>query len=182
MIGAIMLMAMQAAATPTVEVSSLAGECQTRVGGKQLRGSELLAAAQQWKTEGVANVKVHAYLDVNYRCIGGAIFTLQRAGLAADLISEPLPGSVRLFVKHGCAKLVDGRPVADKELQSLIRTWAKSQPPIHVGAELEPDLACVRQVLETLKRAGVRKVDFGGRETEEPTFLPPPMIVPSREN
>jgi biopolymer transport protein ExbD len=76
---------------------------QTRVNAQELtdRGVEKLKA--EIEKQGGVNAKglelpeVHIRGDVNtpYRCIGGAVYNMQRAGFAkVGFISEPAPGSV----------------------------------------------------------------------------------------
>jgi len=75
----------------------------TRVNSEQLlqRGTEALKAEieRQEASGGVTELpEVHIRGDVNtpYRCIGGAIFTMQRAGFArVGFISEPTPSGAR---------------------------------------------------------------------------------------
>ncbi len=84
-----------------------AGGCEVYWGLEKLNSDQLLErAAAKLKAEidkvgGPENIteenmpEAHIRGDVNtpYRCIGGAIFTMQRAGFArVGFISEPLPG------------------------------------------------------------------------------------------
>ncbi len=75
----------------------------TRVNSEQLlqRGTDALKAEieRQEAEGGVTELpEVHIRGDVNtpYRCIGGAVFTMQRAGFArVGFISEPTPAGAR---------------------------------------------------------------------------------------
>jgi len=84
-----------------------AGECEvywnlTRVDSKQLLDLAVKKLEDEIERQGgVENVteetmpEAHIRGDVNtpYRCIGGAVFTMQRAGFArVGFISEPTPG------------------------------------------------------------------------------------------
>jgi biopolymer transport protein ExbD len=82
-----------------------AGGCEVYWGLSKMEPQQLLdRAVEKLKAEierqgGVENVtelpEAHIRGDVNtpYRCIGGAIFTMQRAGFSrVGFISEPAPG------------------------------------------------------------------------------------------
>jgi len=82
-----------------------AGECEVYWGLQRVTSQELLErAATALEAEinrqgGVANVteipEAHIRGDINtpYRCVGGTIFTMQRAGFSrVGFISEPTPG------------------------------------------------------------------------------------------
>jgi biopolymer transport protein ExbD len=87
--------------------ASPAGECEVYWGVTRVNAGELLnRAVDKLKLEiakqGGANApglelpEAHIRGDVNtpYRCIGGAVFTMQRAGFArVGFISEPPPGA-----------------------------------------------------------------------------------------
>jgi biopolymer transport protein ExbD len=87
--------------------ASPAGECEVYWGVTRVNAGELLnRAVEKLKLEiakqGGANApglelpEAHIRGDVNtpYRCIGGAVFTMQRAGFArVGFISEPPPGA-----------------------------------------------------------------------------------------
>src|SRR3546814_14517054 len=96
---------------PTRRSSDLneAGECEVYWNLTRVNSEELLnMAVDKLETEierlgGVENLteetmpEAHIRGDVNtpYRCIGGAIFTMQRAGFArVGFISQPPPGGV----------------------------------------------------------------------------------------
>ena len=81
------------------------GQCEVYWGLTKVNSQDLLdRAVEKLKAEierqgGVENVKdlpeAHIRGDINtpYRCIGGAIYTMQRAGFArVGFISEPAPG------------------------------------------------------------------------------------------
>ncbi len=84
-----------------------AGGCEVYWGLTRMNSQELLdKAVEKLKAEiekqgGPANVtelpEAHIRGDVNtpYKCIGGAVFTMQRAGFSrVGFISEPAPGGV----------------------------------------------------------------------------------------
>ncbi|MDB5668424.1 MAG: biopolymer transporter ExbD [Alphaproteobacteria bacterium] len=81
------------------------GQCEvywevTRVTSQELLDRGVAALREEIDRQGGANnvtelPEVHIRGDVNtpYRCIGGAIFTMQRAGFTrVGFISEPVPG------------------------------------------------------------------------------------------
>ena len=83
------------------------GECEVYWGLTRMNSKELLdKAVEKLKAEverqgGAANVtelpEAHIRGDVNtpYRCIGGAVFTMQQAGFSrVGFISEPAPGGI----------------------------------------------------------------------------------------
>jgi biopolymer transport protein ExbD len=83
------------------------GECEVYWGLQRVNSKELLdRAVEKLKAEverqgGAANVtelpEAHIRGDVStpYRCIGGAVFTMQQAGFSrVGFISEPAPGGV----------------------------------------------------------------------------------------
>ena len=74
------------------------GECQVYWGTQQVNSEQLLQMAVQRLTDqpGTAEepTEVHIRGDVNtpYRCIGGAVFTMNRAGFQrVGFISQPAP-------------------------------------------------------------------------------------------
>ena len=88
-------------------VREVGGNCEVYWGLQKVDSTQLLdRAVAKLKAEierqgGVENLteetlpEAHIRADVNtpYRCVGGAIFTMQRAGFArVGFISEPLPG------------------------------------------------------------------------------------------
>lgn len=86
-----MLAGMQAAPPPPLVVFVVAsnGQCHTMIDGQNVTSETLLARAQSEMREG-REARVVAGMSVSYRCIGGAIFTLQRAGFAKVIfVSEP---------------------------------------------------------------------------------------------
>jgi biopolymer transport protein ExbD len=89
------------------------GSCQVYWGLQQLNSEELLRRAVKKLEDEIARVggvdniteenmpEAHIRADINtpYKCVGGAIYTMQRAGFArVGFISEPPPrgGSARL--------------------------------------------------------------------------------------
>ena len=73
----------------TVQVSQSGPEqpCLVRVGGREVSDAELLALARQAR-RGTREAIVRAPLNTPYRCVGGAIATLQRAHLRVGLQAE----------------------------------------------------------------------------------------------
>ena len=64
--------------------------CETRVDGRVVTSEELLVLARGW--EGTALIVGDGF-DTPYRCVGGAIFALQRAGVQGiGFVAEP-PGA-----------------------------------------------------------------------------------------
>ena len=66
-----------------------------RAGGRRSRAS---AASQNITEENMPEAHIRGDINTPYRCVGGAIFTMQRAGFARiGFISEPPPrGGIRL--------------------------------------------------------------------------------------
>jgi biopolymer transport protein ExbD len=90
-----------------LSVRGTQGSCEVYWGLNRVNSEELLdRAVEKLKTEiekqgGPANVtelpEAHIRGDINthYACIGGAVFTMQRAGFSrVGFISEPAPGGV----------------------------------------------------------------------------------------
>lgn len=89
----------------SLSVRSSGGECEIYWGLERVNSQELLdravkkledEVARQGGPENVTELpEAHIRGDINtpYRCIGGAIFTMQRAGFSrVGFISEPAPG------------------------------------------------------------------------------------------
>jgi biopolymer transport protein ExbD len=87
------LAALAACATPapplTVAVHDVGGQCRYEADGRTLTLDSLLRAGRRWSGR---SISVRADGNAPYRCIGAAIFALQRAGAArVGFIAEPPP-------------------------------------------------------------------------------------------
>lgn len=68
------------------------GECVMLLAGKRLQAhtdAEWLQAAEKIKKTGRRRVTIYGTTATPYRCVGGTIFQLQRAGLKVGFVSEP---------------------------------------------------------------------------------------------
>ncbi len=85
-----------AAAVPVAEVHVRGGHdgapCVTEAGGRRIATAELPALARNWRGREAMMV-----FDVNtpYRCVGGVIYELQRAGVRIGFVAEPPPPARR---------------------------------------------------------------------------------------
>ena len=76
---------------PRVNLSAevVGDECRFHADGQSMTLDELIVAADAWRRRGV---HLDATVDTPYKCIGGAIFALQRAGVKRiDWAAEPPP-------------------------------------------------------------------------------------------
>ena len=95
----------------SLTVRSENGQCEVYWNMTKVRAADLLNRAVKKleddieKAGGVANMNpddlpeahIRADVDTPYRCIGGTIFTMQRAGYPkVGFISEPEPGSIQV--------------------------------------------------------------------------------------
>jgi len=81
------------AAPPPIQVVALpAGDgCRFQVEGRTYPGLEsLTAAAPRWRGR---RAVVSGGTDIPYKCVGGALFALQRAGLKPVTFIAELPGA-----------------------------------------------------------------------------------------
>jgi biopolymer transport protein ExbD len=69
----------------------------TRAVDKLKKDIEKAGGVQNLKPDDLPEVHIRADIDTPYRCIGGTIFTMQRAGFPkVGFISEPDPGSIQV--------------------------------------------------------------------------------------
>src|ERR1700684_4537238 len=70
-----------------VHVVSEAGACRLELDGRPVTQDQLLGAAHSWRRR---VVRVEYGMNTSYKCIGGTLFTVQRAGVKKVGIA-PLP-------------------------------------------------------------------------------------------
>ena len=81
-----------AAAAPILELHVRGGSdgarCVTEAGGRRIADAALPALARDWRGR-----EARMIFDVNvpYRCVGGVIYELQRAGVRIGFAAEPPP-------------------------------------------------------------------------------------------
>ena len=86
--------AKQAAPLPPIVLPLVfeSGRCTALIDGRRVSEEELRAVAAGWRGR---EVSIRNAPDVPYKCIGGVIFALQRAGAKpVGFISEPPPPGV----------------------------------------------------------------------------------------
>jgi biopolymer transport protein ExbD len=72
-------------------------ELLTRAVDKLKADIEKVGGVQNMTPEDLPEVHIRGDIDVPYKCIGGTIFTMQRAGYPkVGFISEPEPGSISI--------------------------------------------------------------------------------------
>jgi len=157
-----------------IEVSREGEACVTRVIGAPLAPVPLEQAAREWARKGWP-VRIVGLADTPYRCAGGTIFALQRAGYAgasgdaASTLDMRMTATIRLKVPRGkCVPTVDGTPVSLAEFQALAREWRRYQPQIHFQPDPRAPYRCVDKMLGLLKQAGVANMGFVGNEQYDP--------------
>ena len=74
-----------------------ANDLLTRAVDKLKKDIEKAGGVQNISPDDLPEVHIRADIDTPYRCIGGTIFTMQRAGFPkVGFISEPDPGSIQV--------------------------------------------------------------------------------------
>lgn len=145
------------------------GRCSATWNGKPL-SPDMIAELKRAARRGA----VHIVGDrtVPYKCIGGAIYTMQAAGIAKiGFISEPPPTRVVLTVPRGpCAAVVDGRRMTMAELRPVADQWVKQDAEIHFQPDPHASYKCVDAALQILKNANWGKVGFIGNEAYDPAL------------
>lgn len=110
--------------------------------------------------------------SVPYRCIGGAIYTMQAAGIGKiGFISEPPSAGIVLIVPSGepCAPTVDGRRMTLAELRPIAEQWGRKDVEIHFQPDPYASYDCVDSILTVLKAAKAANLGFIGNEAYVPT-------------
>jgi biopolymer transport protein ExbD len=74
-----------------VQVSAVDGACRAEAEGREYASEELPNVAQAWRGR---LVRVQPIGDAPYRCVGGALFLLQGAGLTNVRLVTELSGGV----------------------------------------------------------------------------------------
>ena len=74
-----------------------AGDLLNRAVEKLKKDIEKAGGVENMNPDDLPEAHIRADIDTPYRCIGGTIFTMQRAGYPkVGFISEPEPGSIRV--------------------------------------------------------------------------------------
>jgi biopolymer transport protein ExbD len=145
------------------------GQCVVRWRGQPLT-PKTTAELKQAAGDG-AQIQVVGGAAVPYRCVGGAIYTMQAAGIdKIGFVGEPPSNGVVLTVPAGrCVPSIDGRPTTLKKLLPLAERWGKQDTEIHFQPDINASYKCVDSVLKVLKDANVGKLGFIGNEAYIPT-------------
>lgn len=132
-------------------------DCGAAMNGERFSLTDLEAPAERWGREGRA-ASVVWERDVPYRCIGGAIYQLQLAGIRD--VTFDLPGDlVSITVPPGrCRIALNGRPIALARLRKEAKVWVETQPEVRFQPSPQAEYRCVDRVLRVLRDARVSKV------------------------
>lgn len=144
------------------------GQCAVTWNGRPLTPDTIVELK---RVAGRRPVHIVGNTSVPYRCVGGAIYTMQAAGIdKIGFISEPPPGQVVLTVPSGkCAPTVDGRRMTLTELRPIAEQWGRENAEIHFQPDPYASYDCVDSVLTVLKAAKASNLGFIGNEAYIPT-------------
>lgn len=144
LISAALMFAMQTAPDPVViHVTDGEKGCEFRVEGRLLTPDQLERAARGWVAEGREG-QVRGDASLSYRCAGGVMFTLQKAGMPrVGFIGDPLGSGVLVSARGpGCTPMINGAPVTIDVLRAEAKRWARDEARIYYQAEKGVDPGC----------------------------------------
>lgn len=151
-----------------VELSSVGETCRLSLEGKEVSQPDLTRRARRWTRQNLP-VLIAADIETSYRCIGGAIYLLQRAGVTRLDAGEEPGGLVRLAVPAGaCAPTVNGQRVSLEELEGLFGRWQNTKTLVDFLPSIEASDTCLASVIALWKRYRDVKMGFTGNEVTEP--------------
>ncbi|MCX8475250.1 MAG: hypothetical protein MT490_05570 [Sphingomonas sp.] len=155
---------MQTAERVRVEVTWDGQDCGASADGERLSMNDLEARSARWARDGRA-ASVFWARDVPYRCIGGAIYLLQRGGVSEVASDWPGTTQVSITIPAGrCRIAVNGHPTTLARLRKEAAKWKETQPEVHFLPSPEAEYRCVDRVLQVLRDASLTKLGFIGNE------------------
>lgn len=172
LVSAALVLAMQTAPDAPVQIVLKASSegCTTMVDGAHVDQEALEAHAIRWARSG-RSVELSGDAEAPYRCIGGLIFALQKAGFGSYFGTDFSSGlrmrisvAVKLGISPRCEISVNGRPATFAEYDGLAAQWGRNQPEIHFLPDPDAHYECVDRVLQVLKKHNTTKLGFVGYE------------------
>ncbi|MBO9713125.1 hypothetical protein [Sphingomonas sp.] len=161
------LLALALQGTPPMVRIELSPDCVARIDGQPLDDAEIVARARHWQADH-RWIGLIGSVDTPYKCVGGLISRIQRAGFTGSIgfIAEPgPPGIVHLNIPSGrCAVEVNGKRTDLDEFAATAKTWSGTQPEIHLQASPEASFRCVDRVLNVLRESHLQRLGFVGNE------------------
>jgi biopolymer transport protein ExbD len=167
LLSAALLLGMQTIPDMTmVEVKEGPKGCEYRAEGRRMTQQQLEHRAKTWARQG-RRIEVHGNRDISYRCVGGVMDLVQKAGVEkVSFIGRPIrANTVLLVVPAGPCKVeINGEAVTMEALRTQAARWARDKPEFHFQPDPGADYQCVDAVLTVLKENKVGKLGFVGNE------------------
>jgi biopolymer transport protein ExbD len=153
-----------------IDVARSGEACVTSIDGAPVGPKQLEQATREWARKGWP-VHIAGPADTPYRCVGGTIFALQRAGYSGianagtSALGMTLAPAVRLSVPRGtCAYLVNDARVSYAELTGLAQEWHRYRAEIEFRPNPRAAYRCLDKAMAVLRRAYGAHVGFIGNE------------------
>lgn len=165
---AVLLLAAQATPDPAaVTVTFNGSECGFRAEGREIGWNDLHVPAADWASEG-RPVELVIGQDTPYRCVGGAVFALQRTGYSSrSTVADPpdyrmrFAATVRLSIgAEGCTPHVNDRAVSMEDLRVLVSRWSANQPEVNFAPDPDSTYECVDSILVVLREMAGTRLGF----------------------
>ncbi|MDF7775099.1 hypothetical protein P1X14_07565 [Sphingomonas sp. AOB5] len=167
-----LLMSVQAAPAEPVQIVLKRSDkdCAAMVDGAPIDWADLEKRAVDWALTG-RGAELSGDENASYRCIGGLIFVLQKAGFSQYFDAGFTPGfrmrfyaTIRLFVSAKCEITVNGGIVSFAEYDRLAAEWGRNQAEIHFQPDPKSEFECVDRTLAVLRQHNATKLGFIGNE------------------
>lgn len=172
LLSAALLLGMQTAPDPAVQIVLKASDegCNTLVDGAPVDQDGLETRSVEWARSG-RTVELSGDGNTPYRCVGGAMFALQKADFRADFgytfapnLRIRLSATVKLIVLPRCEISINDRPATFAEYEALAVQWGRNQTEILFQPHPNSAYQCVDRVLVVLKKSNATKLGFIGNE------------------
>lgn len=168
MLSALLLGTMQTDAAVRVEAYMIGAHCAVRIEGRALTPEDLEREAKQWAGSRREVSVIVADQDVPYRCIGGTIFAIQKAGVYRIGFISELETMVRLTAGGSpCVFAIDGKAVTAAQLSKRAGSWEKSGTAVQLWLDPSAPRPCSESLLAALKPFAKLKLGFLGNDSAE---------------